>query len=463
MRQAFAWALNYTSYIADAWFGEAITERSWWVEGLSPASYKNTNASMPQRNLDYTQMQNALNLAVIDGTNVGTAGFEMTLAYNIGNDQRMIACQLIAQAFLTLNPKYKVNVIGLDWPVFLEAENNGYLPMYDVGWLADFADPDNFCEPYQASWGAFMYGQITADARPADQDFVDNEITAAMVEPIFATRGEMYKDLQYRYWLDVPSYCLVQAQGRRFVRDWVQGWYYNALYPGGYYYDIYKQVVSNPLVDVDASATITPVGTVYPVTEIYKGAMYIGYYGGTAHLNAREAMEYSLHVKYAAGGAEPNLLVAIALKRNSSQTGFAETQYPNATQVILSPNQDYTFVANWSENGVDQIVLADNALESSTHHGTIYSVGLEAYPVNGQDINTVNNYALYGPWNASILVGDIKLDGTVNVLDAILLSKAYGTTPTSKDWNADADLKADLVINVLDAILVSNNFGKHVP
>ena len=69
MRRAFAWAINYTSYIKDAWFGEAIYEDTWWVEGLSPAEYKNT--ALTHRNLDLTQMQNELNLAVIDGLNVG--------------------------------------------------------------------------------------------------------------------------------------------------------------------------------------------------------------------------------------------------------------------------------------------------------------------------------------------------------------------------------------------------------
>ena len=125
--------------------------------------YKNTNSSMPQRNLDYAEMQNELNQAIIGGQNVSQVGFEMTLAYNIGNDQRMIACNMIAIGLRNIE-RYEVPgecrwlrpMASCSWT----PRHNGYLPMYDVGWLADFADPDNFCEPYQVSWGAFMSGQI---------------------------------------------------------------------------------------------------------------------------------------------------------------------------------------------------------------------------------------------------------------------------------------------------------------
>jgi ABC-type transport system substrate-binding protein len=49
IRRAFAWALNYTEYIQQCYLGEAIVQRSWWIDGLSPPSFKNENASMPQR------------------------------------------------------------------------------------------------------------------------------------------------------------------------------------------------------------------------------------------------------------------------------------------------------------------------------------------------------------------------------------------------------------------------------
>jgi hypothetical protein len=304
---------------------------------------------------------------------------------------------------------------------------------------------------------------------PEDQTFVDNEINAAMVEPDFNTRKAMYMDLQYRYWLDSPSFTLIQPVGRRFARDWVQGWYYNSLYPGLYAYDLYKSIVSNPGVDIDATSTITPgPGVTYSSALIFGkatgGAMYLGYTGGTAHLLASMGMNYTAHIVYSAG-AVANLVVTVGLKRNSTQAIYGETQFPAATQVVLSPTQGFTTTFWWSEDGVNQVVSADNSQQGSSpvHSGTIYTVGMEAYPVNGAETNVANNYVIAGLWNASRLVGDIKSDGIVDIFDAITLSGAFGATSTSKLWNVFADMKADGVIDIFDAILLSSNFNQHVP
>lgn len=52
------------------------------------------------------------------------------------------------------------------------------------------------------------------------------------------------------------------------------------------------------------------------------------------------------------------------------------------------------------------------------------------------------------------LLGDINGDCVVNVLDAQLLSNAFGTA------DPDADLNKDGIVNVLDAQILSNNFGE---
>jgi hypothetical protein len=58
-------------------------------------------------------------------------------------------------------------------------------------------------------------------------------------------------------------------------------------------------------------------------------------------------------------------------------------------------------------------------------------------------------------------LGDINLDGTVNILDHIPLGLAFSSSLGDSNWNAAADLNNDSAVNILDAIIMSNNFGKN--
>jgi hypothetical protein len=51
--------------------------------------------------------------------------------------------------------------------------------------------------------------------------------------------------------------------------------------------------------------------------------------------------------------------------------------------------------------------------------------------------------------------GDINGDGAVNVLDAIALAKAFGSTPQDSNWNPRADLNSDGIVNILDALILA--------
>jgi hypothetical protein len=335
--------------------------------------------------------------------------------------------------------------------VFLNAENSGYLPMYDVGWLADFADPDNFCEPYQSSWGAFTQFDRDNNAMPEDQAFVDQEIRAALVEPDYNIRGNMYKDLQYRYWLDVPSFPLVQLSGRRFARDWVKGWYYNALFPGLYAYDLWKSTVPLVNVDVDMTATVTPVAPAYNPVYIFHNQMRIGN-GNTAPAT----MTYDLHVKRNADASGIAILyVALGLRRNSS----SDDQFANATYVALSSGGDATKTVIWWEDGVTQIMVGSPT-------GIAYSVSGVAQvliPSNAVDNIPANNVQAAGTLVGKTLAGDVTGNGFVDIFDAIQLAIAFGTVAGDKRWNVDANLNSDGKINIFDAILLAGNFNKHVP
>ncbi len=58
------------------------------------------------------------------------------------------------------------------------------------------------------------------------------------------------------------------------------------------------------------------------------------------------------------------------------------------------------------------------------------------------------------------VLGDINGDGTVNILDAIILAKAFGSKQGSPNWDPRADLNKDNAVNILDAIKLAANFGK---
>lgn len=56
-------------------------------------------------------------------------------------------------------------------------------------------------------------------------------------------------------------------------------------------------------------------------------------------------------------------------------------------------------------------------------------------------------------------VGDVDVDGEVNLVDFGLLSSAFGSGPLDPNWIAHADIDFDGEVNLVDFQLLSNNFG----
>lgn len=64
---------------------------------------------------------------------------------------------------------------------------------------------------------------------------------------------------------------------------------------------------------------------------------------------------------------------------------------------------------------------------------------------------------------AKTLAGDINQDGTVDSIDAGMLSAAFGSVPRDPNWNPNADINNDGVVDIFDAIILANNFGRTAP
>ena len=135
----------------------------------------------------------------------------------------------------SLNPKFQIEVRSVDWPTYLKDTIRGNLPLFIIGWMADYPDPHNFVFPFMHSQGTFSGWQNYANSE------VDSLIDQGILEVESAERRQINYSLQELYYEDVPSVTIVQPLGRHWERDWLNGWYYNPVFPDiGYFYTLWK-------------------------------------------------------------------------------------------------------------------------------------------------------------------------------------------------------------------------------
>ena len=174
-------------------------------------------------------------------------GFKITLLYNTGNDVRRAAAEMLKAYIEMINPKFKVEVRGVQWPTYLDATKRGEVPVFIIGWLADYPDPHNFIFTYYHSAGVYSGRQgenfrkfISTPHPDLGGRSLDELIEEAIAKTDPAERQALYEEIQrfaMKHALGMPLY---QPLGVRVQRSWVKGWYYNPMRPGDDYYVLWK-------------------------------------------------------------------------------------------------------------------------------------------------------------------------------------------------------------------------------
>jgi peptide/nickel transport system substrate-binding protein len=235
VRQAFAEIFNYTNYVQTQNLGEGISPATALIPGLN--YYNSSIVGYPQMypSGSLAAAKASLDAAVAHGaTNLETTGFTCTVGWNAGNTAREYAVTLLQQAFAALSSKFVIASVGPVWGTYLTECASHQLPAFFVGWLADFPDANDFAFPFYDSAGAYGEWQLYKD--PA----MDAAVTAGALGTTDAVRQAAYNTVQLLAVSDCPSFCTVQPVGRHFEQDWVTGWYYNPIYPGLYFYNLWK-------------------------------------------------------------------------------------------------------------------------------------------------------------------------------------------------------------------------------
>ena len=229
IRKAFAYALNVTFYIQDQMFGRAYEPIT-----CAPDGFPYINMSQPTYNINLTLAQSYMNAAW--GGVLNTTGFTIDLVYYVGNSQEKALYENLATMIESLGPPGKFNVvvyapISLPEGVVPSLSN---LPTSMIGWLADYSGLQDFMLPYMDSAG--LYAMPTGYSNPTVDALLQQ--TAHTNNPAVLTAD--YGQLQQIYYDDVPSVTIDVPIGTGFQRDWVQGHYYNPIYPGIYAYNLWK-------------------------------------------------------------------------------------------------------------------------------------------------------------------------------------------------------------------------------
>ncbi|MCE4611491.1 MAG: ABC transporter substrate-binding protein [Desulfurococcales archaeon] len=228
VRKAFAYAFPYEEFIEKAYHGLAIRARACVPPGWPGYVEAYTYEYDPEKAAEYFKKA--------WGGRVWEEGFVITAYYNAGNEQRRIALELLAESLQKINPKFKLRVQALDWPVYLEKMEKRELPIFAIGDWINYLDPHIAVEQQLASYSLFQ--SLGGGYKNPE---VDRLIKQALLETDPEKREEIYKKIQLiALREDVPQIYTVYPMVFVVMRDWIQGYFYNPFYGGIWYYTITK-------------------------------------------------------------------------------------------------------------------------------------------------------------------------------------------------------------------------------
>ncbi len=227
VRKGFNYAFNWDQYIQQIFNGDAIQRRGPIIAGI--LGYTDT-----QPTYFYSPTLALQELSQAWGGDVINNGFVLTITYNTGNATRRAVCEILKAGIEALDPKFKVNVLGLDWQVFLPAQRAQVMPIFISGWLQDIPHPHNWLVPYLM--GTFGSRQSLP---PDQQDGYRGKIYACLSLAGAAAQA-CYEDIQNTTYLNATDIFLAQSYAATYVRAELRGYYLNLALPGVYFYVLSK-------------------------------------------------------------------------------------------------------------------------------------------------------------------------------------------------------------------------------
>lgn len=233
VRRGFNYCFDFETYIQDALVGEGFQS-----VGIPLPGMPGYDANGPKYSFDPAKCEEEFKAATLksaDGKSLWDTGFRMQVAYNTGNTTRQTVAEILANNLSAVNEKFQIEIVGLPWAAFLRAQRAQTLPLFISGWQEDIHDPHNWYIPYLTG----TYGRRQAMPKEYMDEF-QKIMNAGVSETDPAKRATIYAELNQKVYDLAPSIILAIATGRHYEQRWVNGWFYNPIFPGFYYYPMSK-------------------------------------------------------------------------------------------------------------------------------------------------------------------------------------------------------------------------------
>jgi peptide/nickel transport system substrate-binding protein len=240
VRRAFAYCFDWDTLIKDAYDSNAIQSLQLLMPGMP-----GFNPDAPHYSNDLAKCEEEFKLADVDkdGVPAGTdpddvweTGFQFQAVYNQGNSTRQAIAEILSSNLATVNEKFVVKPVELSSSNYSNALHAGQIPIMTAGWLEDIHDPDNWFQPYTV--GFYSGRQALPDDIKAQFQELLNK---GLAERDPAKRDEIYRQASQLYYDQAIGLPLVRVSTQYYYQRWVQGLVLNPIFPGLYFYPIYKE------------------------------------------------------------------------------------------------------------------------------------------------------------------------------------------------------------------------------
>jgi peptide/nickel transport system substrate-binding protein len=244
VRKGFAYCFNYDSYLNDALLGAGVRSVNVMLPGM--LGYDETT---PIYTYDLSKCTEALKQSRwkknTDGAwapdpagevSLWDTGFRFTALYNKGLPVTQLAAQILQTELGKINDRFVVEVTGLAWPTYTENIYDNSIPIYFSGWMEDIHDPHNWVVAFTVRVHG-LFQRLPADLKTQFAEIINRSV----IESDPTRRAAIYKEFNRLFYDTASSIPLFVATGQRYQQRWVEGWYYNPIYPGRYFYPFWKQ------------------------------------------------------------------------------------------------------------------------------------------------------------------------------------------------------------------------------